>query len=228
MKTNDGATRVLIFSSNSFVRVGLRQTFEAHSGTTITGEATSSMAARELLEQGRPDLVVLDVSSDMKLTDILGRLRQSVPRARIVLLVVSADMDLGRQGLDLGADVIMMKSQPASILLAIIDSMAKHAPHHNRSISHGPKQGSSANSSTGRAASSSSSSADSLTDREREVVVLVSKGLSNRDIADKLCITETTVPHHLTSIFDKLGVSNRQKPLLLALERGLNEVSASA
>jgi len=91
MKTNDGATRVLIFSSNSFVRVGLRQTFEAHSGTTITGEATSSMAARELLEQGRPDLVVLDVSSDMKLTDILGRVRQAVPRARIFLLVVSAD-----------------------------------------------------------------------------------------------------------------------------------------
>jgi DNA-binding NarL/FixJ family response regulator len=138
-------------------------------------------------------------------------------------------MERGRQGLDLGADVIMMKSQPASILLAIIDSMVRNAtPSHGDSKHFAAKRASAGDPSTQRVISSSTSSTDSLTEREREVVALVSKGLSNRDIAERLCITETTVRHHLTSIFDKLGVSNRQKLLLLALERGLNEVSASA
>jgi DNA-binding NarL/FixJ family response regulator len=62
---------------------------------------------------------------------------------------------------------------------------------------------------------------DGLTEREREVVRLISEGLSNKDIADRLCISSITVRHHLTSIFDKLGVSNRQKLLIRAHQQGL-------
>ena len=69
---------------------------------------------------------------------------------------------------------------------------------------------------------------DTLTDREREVIGLIGKGLSNRDIANTLCISETTVRHHLTSIFDKMGVSNRQKLLICAHQYGLVELAASA
>ena len=60
-----------------------------------------------------------------------------------------------------------------------------------------------------------------LTEREREIVQLIGQGLSNKDIADRLCISSITVRHHLTNIFDKLGVSNRQKLLLRAHQQGL-------
>ena len=62
---------------------------------------------------------------------------------------------------------------------------------------------------------------EGLTEREREVVRLISEGLSNKDIADRLCISSITVRHHLTNIFDKLGVSNRQKLLIRAHQHGL-------
>ena len=67
----------------------------------------------------------------------------------------------------------------------------------------------------------------SLTDRERAVIALVGQGLSNRDISSRLGVSETTVRHHLTSIFDKLRVSNRQKLLIYAHQYGLVELTAS-
>jgi DNA-binding NarL/FixJ family response regulator len=67
-----------------------------------------------------------------------------------------------------------------------------------------------------------------LTEREREVIRLIGQGLSNKDIADRLCISGITVRHHLTSIFDKLGVSTRQKLLIRAHQYGLVELTASA
>jgi DNA-binding NarL/FixJ family response regulator len=69
---------------------------------------------------------------------------------------------------------------------------------------------------------------DGLTEREREVVRLISEGLSNKDIANRLCISSITVRHHLTSIFDKLGVSNRQKLLIRAHQNGLTRPPAMA
>ena len=62
-----------------------------------------------------------------------------------------------------------------------------------------------------------------MTKREHEIIVLIGQGLSNKDIADRLSISSTTVRHHLTSIFDKLGVTSRQKLLIRAHQHGLME-----
>ncbi len=67
-----------------------------------------------------------------------------------------------------------------------------------------------------------------LTERERAVTVLIGQGLSNKDIANWLCISGITVRHHLTSIFDKLGVRSRQKLLIRAHQYGLVALTASA
>jgi len=135
--------------------------------------------------------------------------------------------------LEVGADVIMMKCQPASILLAILESMNRNhtplsaaAPALTFKPETAEKPSNSKMVPVGVPAQSPRT--DSLTDRERSVVALVGQGLSNRDIGERLCISETTVRHHLTSIFDKLGVSNRQKLLLLAHKCGLTEITASA
>jgi DNA-binding NarL/FixJ family response regulator len=66
-----------------------------------------------------------------------------------------------------------------------------------------------------------------LTKREREIIPLIGQGLSNREIGDRLCISTITVRHHLTSIFDKLGVASRNKLLIRAHQDGLVEVSES-
>ena len=64
----------------------------------------------------------------------------------------------------------------------------------------------------------------SLTSREREIIAVIGEGFSNKDIADRLCISETTVRHHLTSIFSKFDVSNRQKLLIAAHQYGVVEL----
>ncbi len=225
--------KVVIVSSNTFLRVGLHRTFDAHPGIEVVGESHAGISARDLVEQKRPDLIVIDLDQDTKHVDIVTMFRQSVPNARVVVLAGWADMELGRQALEAGADVIMMKCQPASILLAILESMARS---HTALPSPPPaltfKPNTPEKSSNGQMvpvpAPATAPRTDSLTDRERSVVALVGQGLSNRDIGERLCISETTVRHHLTSIFDKLGVSNRQKLLLLAHRCGLTEATASA
>ncbi len=221
--------KVVIVSSNTFLRVGLHRTFDAHPGIEVVGESHAGSSARDLVEQTRPDLIVIDLDHDTKQIDIVTMFRQSVPHARVVVLAGWADMELGRQALEAGADVIMMKCQPASILLAILESMARN---HTTLPSATPvltfKADIGEKPSNGKVMPVPAPRTDSLTDRERSVVALVGQGLSNRDIGERLCISETTVRHHLTSIFDKLGVSNRQKLLLLAHRCGLTEVTASA
>ena len=69
---------------------------------------------------------------------------------------------------------------------------------------------------------------DGLTERECQIIRCVSQGLSNKDIADRLCISSITVRHHLTAIFDKLGVPNRKKLIVHAHERGLVDLTAQA
>ncbi|MDF0643840.1 MAG: response regulator transcription factor [Nitrospira sp.] len=221
--------KVLIVSSNTFLRVGLHRTFDAHPGIEVVGETHAGPSAHDLVQKTRPDLIVIDLDQDMKRVDIVTIFRQSVPHARVVVLAGWGDMELGRQALELGADVIMMKCQPASILLAILESMGRH---HTTPPSVTPALALSAATSekppNGKVVPVPGPKTDSLTDRERAVVALVGQGLSNRDIGERLCISETTVRHHLTSIFDKLGVSNRQKLLLFAHQCGLTEITASA
>ncbi|ALA60778.1 LuxR C-terminal-related transcriptional regulator [Nitrospira moscoviensis] len=220
--------KIVTVSSNTFVQLGLRRIFEGHSGAVVVGECPRGAAARDLVEKERPDLIVVDLESDMSQFDV-GLLRQGAPHARIVVLTGWADMERGRQALEAGADVIMMKCQPASLLLAIIESMAKSpgAPvSHPRTLVF--KQDRGGTPPAQPEAPASHSKMETLTERERAVAALIGQGLSNRDIAERLFISETTVRHHLTSIFDKVGVSNRQKLLLLVHRWKLAELNVPA
>lgn len=227
---NHCAARVVIVSSNTFVRLGLRRTFEAHAGIDVVGECAWGASARTLIEQERPDLIVKDVEVDLNQTEVLTALRQAAPLARIVLLTGWGESDGGRQAMEVGADVvIMMKCQPPSILLALIDGIARSGRTQK---GRGPSvnvEGERENQSPHeQMVPISSPTVSSLTKRERELVALVGEGLSNRDIAERLYISETTVRHHLTAIFDKVGVSTRQKLLIFAYQNGLTELQLSA
>jgi DNA-binding NarL/FixJ family response regulator len=217
--------KIVTVSSNTFVQLGLRQTFDAHPSVTVVGECPPGSSVRDVVEEERPDLIVVDLESDMNQLDI-GMLRQCAPEARIVVLSGWSDMERGRRALEMGADVIMMKCQPASLLLAIIESMAKGqaAPtSQTRSLLFKHERG---EAQPARKDSAPSARMELLTERERAVAGLIGEGLSNRDIAERLFISETTVRHHLTSIFDKLGVSNRQKLLLLVNQWKVAELTA--
>ena len=149
--------------------------------------------------------------------------------SKIILLCGFEDKERTREAFLSGVDGIVLKVQPSAVLIAAIESLglAQAEP-----VSFPPTVP--ASTVTGAPGSSHVSEPyqvkwpSALTERERAVIVLIGQGLSNKDIADRLCISGITVRHHLTSIFDKLGVTSRQKLLIRAHQYGLVEITASA
>jgi DNA-binding NarL/FixJ family response regulator len=179
-------------------------------------------------------VILVDIESDMKSVEAITDLRQQNQLSRIIVLSGWDEINHARQALAAGADELVMKCQQPGVLLATVE----HVRQAGKGLAVALKATSSQTPNTNplitdkvdkrKAVPEAMRCTDTLTDREREVVGLIGKGLSNRDIANTLCISETTVRHHLTSIFDKMGVSNRQKLLICAHQYGLVELTASA
>ena len=217
--------KVAILSHNIWLLLGLRKIFEAHIDIEVVEESSGSSSACNRLARQRPDVILVDIESDIKSAEAVNDLRQKNPQSRIIILSGWDEMDRARRALDAGFDEIVIKCQQPGVLLATVQCVGKvpalalRAPSNSHPIQKIDKR---------KAMPEPLPGTDALTDRERAVVGLVKKGLSNRDIADSLCLAETTVRHHLTSIFDKLGVSNRQKLLICAHQYELVERTGSA
>ncbi len=218
--------KVAIVSNNILLLLGLRRLFEEHVGIVVVGESSGGSSACNLIAQQRPDVILVDIESDLKSVEAINTLRQKDPLCRIIVLSGWDEMDRARQALAAGADEIVMKCQQPGVLLATVECVGKGLAVALRATSNQPPITNKVD--KRKAVADPTRCTDALTDREREVIGLLGKGLSNRDIANSLCISETTVRHHLTSIFDKLGVSNRQKLLICAHQYGLVELTASA
>lgn len=195
----------------------------------ITEVAVSSQAVETVVRE-KPQLVVVDVKlADADPSELIKALRAAASNPRILVLVGLEDETLTRKALAAGAEGVVFTIQPAAVLCAaLIDSLSRDVPKatalrpaqaHARPISNGPSARSNELKREGFI--------ESLTLREREVLQALAKGLKNVEIADRLCISETTVRHHFTAIFSKLHVSNRQQLLIAAHRQGLVEFGTS-
>lgn len=225
-------TVVAIISNNYLLRLGLQRIVEAEAWIKLIGQATHGANLDAVLATGCPNIAILDTENDHAIPDLVRRIRNTVPTIKIILLSGFDDVERTRQAFTSGVDGIVLKVQPSSVLIATIHHLASaekepvgrcEKPEGAASTNGPPKLPS-----LMPDPSTQLKRLDGLTEREQEVVRLVSEGLSNKDIADRLCISSITVRHHLTSIFDKLGVSNRQKLLIRAHQNGLTRPPALA
>jgi len=221
--------KALILSDNHITRSGLRRILESYAGFQVLGEGSvGSTNIVESLVRQHPEVILLDL--DPNGIDALGFLRNLEKLTRSSAVIILSDLgndELVRKALALGAAGIVLKLQPPSALIAIIQSLnssAKQAFEENGSGNHAVAV--TGLETVGRA-SKKSGKIDSLTTREREIIRLIAAGLKNKEVASRLRISDITVRHHLTSIFSKLDVSNRQKLLILAHEHGLVELTLS-
>ncbi len=150
--------------------------------------------------------------------------------SKIILLCGFEDKERTREAFLSGVDGIVLKVQPPAVLVAAIESLglAQTDPVNTPPTVPAVSTVTAPPSSSHVSVSYPVKWPSAFTEREREVIVLIGEGLSNKDIADRLCISGITVRHHLTSIFDKLGVTSRQKLLIRAHQYGLVEITASA
>ena len=177
----------------------------------------------------KPQVVLIDMEPEIDVTGLIRKVKSVLQDSKIILLCGFEDKERTREAFSSGVDGIVLKVQPPAVLIATVESLCL-AQAEAVSIPTGVP----VSTVTGAPRSSHVSEQypvkwpSALTEREREVIVLIGQGLSNKDIADRLCISGITVRHHLTSIFDKLGVTTRQKLLIRAHQYGLVEITASA
>lgn len=221
LATNETAlVRILLVDDHAIIRSGLKMLIESQPGLRIVGEASDRAGAIAIAARERPDLVLLDLDLGAESgIDLIPHLRTATPQARILVLTGLRDPEIHRNALRLGAMGIVQKEMAGEVLLKAIQKVHAGEAWLDRS---------SIANLLSEIADVDSARPDpevariaALSPREREVITLIGEGLNNKKIAERLKISETTVRHHLTSIFAKLGVSDRLELLVYAYKNRL-------
>ena len=213
-------TDVLVVDDQELVRAGLRAILEA-SGVDVVGEAADGAAAVELAGDLQPDVVLMDVRMPvLDGIEATRRIRSGGEPAPRVLVLTTFDLDeYVFEALRAGASGFLLKDAPRAELLRAIEVIAEGeallAPTATRRLVEDFAR---------RRATSppvSARSLDVLTPRERDVLELIARGLSNGEIADRLVVGEATVKTHVGRVLAKLGLRDRVQAVIRAYEVGL-------
>ncbi len=222
MPTRDAhPIRLVLVDAHAIPRAGLRLLLESRPEFHVVGEAADRSTALTLATQAQPDVILLDLlPGEQGEPQVLLDLRTTVPHARVLVLTREPSPHFHQQTIRLGArGVVYTEQSPEtlfqaitqvhagevwlnpSLLAALLDELAPH------------KKGAIQDPEDAKIAT--------LSPREREVIALIGEGLRNQEIATRLFISETTVRHHLTSIFQKLQVADRLELVIYAYRHGL-------
>lgn len=204
--------RVLIADDHLVVRDGLRTMLEIQDDIEVIGEAANGREAVHLAGQLQPDVILMDLR--MPELDGLGAIRairQSWPQLAVVILTTYDDDAHIVQGLQAGARGYLLKDSSREAILNAVRSASRGEtllPPHvaARIVAH---------------LDTPAPTDSALSDRERQVLLMVAEGQRNKEIADALDISERTVKAHLASIFNKLGATSRAEATARAMARGL-------
>jgi DNA-binding NarL/FixJ family response regulator len=199
--------RVLSIDDHPLLREGIATLINNQPDMSVVGEASSGHEAIERFRELRPDVTLMDVRlPDMSGIDAMIAIRKEFPESRVIMLTTSeGDVEIQR-ALEGGARGYMLKSMPPKDLVEAIrqvhagkkripPAIAAHLAEHY--------------------------SDEALTAREIEVLQQIAGGNRNRDIAEKLFISEETVKVHIKHIMDKLGASDRTQAVAIAVRRGI-------
>jgi DNA-binding NarL/FixJ family response regulator len=207
--------RVLLADDHPLVRTGVRRILEAQPGLAVAGEVSNGDAALDFLRADPVDVLVLDLS--MPGTDgfeVLRQVKATWPGMKVLVLTMHADAEYVARAVQDGADGYLLKDSAVQDLVAAIDAVqagrAYYSPPVQRELSE-----------LLRAHSAPPRPMDTLTDREREVVGLVVKGLSTKEIATQLDISTRTVETHRANLMRKLNLKSVALLTQFAIREGL-------
>ena len=207
-----GVITVVIVDDHLLVRSGLEAVLTLFDDIRLVAEADNGTEGVVVCRREQPDVVLMDlVMPDMNGVEATRRVLEACPRTRVVALTSFTDEGLIEETLRAGAIGYLMKNVSADQLADAI-----RAAHAGRSTL-APE----AADVLVRAVSAPKNTGDNLSQREREVLVLMAEGLTNADIAGRLVIGVSTVKTHVSSVIAKLGVATRTEACSVAIRRGL-------
>ena len=212
--------RILIVNDQLVVRDGLRMLIENHPGTKVVAMASTRSEALEIIEREPCDLIILDLElGGYNASSFIPQLREAAKNARVLVLTGSKDSETHQKAAQLGAMGVVLKEDAADQLIKAIEKVYRGEAWLDRvtlgtllwNLSNQDKD----------SLDPRAIKITTLTDRERQVITLIAEGLKNRQIAERLFISPTTVTHHLSSIYSKLGVSDRLELVIYAVANKL-------
>jgi DNA-binding NarL/FixJ family response regulator len=222
--TSGDKIRVLIVDDHAMVRQGLRTFLELQDSSElpieVVGDAANGLEAAELARSTQPDIVLLDlVMPGMDGIQATPKIMECSPRSRVIILTSFGEDDKVLPAIRAGAQGYLLKDIPPNELVhavreAYLGKVQLHPEVARKLMSAmAAQEEPSVSRPTARAG-------DGLTGREQEVLALIADGLSNREIAGKLVISEKTVKTHVSSILGKLGLADRTQAAIYALRHG--------
>ncbi len=218
--------RVLIADGQPIVLEGLRKLFENHPVIEVVGEATDGVDAIERTVVLEPDVVLMDLKLPrVDGLTVLRSIQTRAPKSKVIVFSGPENREEFVEAMKLGCSGIVHKDVPTSLIeksivkvhageiwldsnttVAVMRKFASPTDAQPTPVSNGktPRE---------RA---------QLSQREREIIILIAQGYKNKEIAEKMFITEQTVKNHLHNVFDKLGVSDRLELALYAIHNSLH------
>jgi len=199
--------RVFSVDDHPLLREGIAALIKSQPDMVLVGEASTGLEAIQQFQKHQPDVTLMDLRlPDMNGIDVMIAIRTEFPDARIVMLTTfEGDVEIQR-ALEVGARGYLLKSMPPKELLEVIRQVHAGQKRIPPEIA---------------AQIAEHLSDEALTEREVEVLREIGGGNRNRDIAEKLFITEETVKVHIKHIMEKLGASDRTQAVAIGVRRGI-------
>lgn len=210
--------RIILVENHSIIREGLCSLLSKEKDFEIVGEAKNGREALGLVQKTKPDLVVTDLSMpQMDGMDVIATLKKQNPKIKIAALTVHREEAYVLATLKAGADGYILKDDTYSELVLGLRSILKGNSYLSPAIAGDLVEGYV----QGRRANERDIPWEILSAREREVLKQIAEGLTNKQIADRLCIGLKTVETHRHKIMKKLNVHNVSALIMVATEKGL-------
>jgi len=216
------AISILIVDDHTLFRTGVRKMLEAEADMQVVGEAATGLEALEQARQLMPDVILMDIKMPgMDGIEATRQFTREMPHVGIIFCTMFEDDELVFAGLKAGGQGYILKDADPDTMLRAIRAVAHGECLLSPSVATkvmrqfaalpGDEPGTTA-------------LCDDLTEREIEVLTLVGQGLSNKEIAGQLVISEKTVKNHISNIFSKLHICDRTQAALYAIRKGLVEI----
>jgi DNA-binding NarL/FixJ family response regulator len=200
--------RVFLADDHPLTRAGLRDYIAKEKDLELVGEAGDGLEAWKIIEREKPDVALLDIRMPIENGIVLARrIKESSLPVRPVMLTSFDAQQYVMASLRAGARGYILKTVTPEELARAIRVVARGGLYLDGEVARGMEDGDTA--------------FEALSVREREVLLYAARGLSSKEIAGVLIISERTVQTHLASIYDKLGARNKTEAMLLALKYGI-------
>ena len=210
--------KVMITDDHIMIREGIRQILEFDGKVEVVAEANDGVECLSILEKQLPEVLLLDINMPNKNgIEVLKEIKSKKLPVKVLILTVHNEVDYLLKAVDIGVDGYLLKNSGSAELMkaitAVLNDEAYIQPDlipmlNSRLISR----------------NNNNEKIDALTRRELEVLKLVAVGMFNKEIGEKMSISERTVKNHISSIFKKIDVADRTQAAVFAIKNNLVEI----